>query len=165
DDALLDAVLRMTKLLDAPQDIPVLAPMITREIHYRLLNGEHARVISDMAAAGGNLRRIAEAIRVMKADLARSIRIEELAAVAHMSVSSFHHHFKAVTAMSPLQYQKRLRLNHARQILLSGDADAASTAYRVGYESPSQFSREYTRMFGAPPMRDVAGLRSALGSA
>ena len=164
DDALLGAVLRLVRLLDTSDDIPVLAPMILREIHYRLLNGEHGQVIAAMAAAGSNLQKVAQIIGVMKSDLARPLRIEELAAKAHMSVSSFHHHFKAVTAMSPLQYMKRLRLTHARQILLSEDTDAASTAYRVGYESASQFSREYSRMFGAPPIRDVEGLRSSIGA-
>lgn len=165
DEALLNAVLRFVRLLDTRDDIPVLAPMIAREVHYRLLKGEHGHVIAEMAAGGSNMHKIAETIRLMTSDLARPLRVEELAAMSHMSVSSFHHHFKAVTAMSPLQYQKRLRLTHARQILLSENADAASTAYRVGYESPSQFSREYARMFGAPPMRDVEGLRNAMVSA
>lgn len=165
DAALLGAVLRLTRLLDTPADIPVLAPMILREIHYRLLRGEHGNVIAQMAAAGSSMQRIAEAIRVIKTDVARQLRIDELAAVAHMSVSSFHQHFKSVTAMSPLQYQKRLRLTQARHILLSENADASSTAYRVGYESPSQFSREYARMFGAPPRRDVEGLRTSMASA
>jgi AraC-like DNA-binding protein len=165
DDALSSAVLRLARLLDARHDIPVLAPLVVREIHYRLLNGEHGHVIAEMAAAGSNLQKIAQTIRAMKSDLARQVSVEELAALGHMSVSSFHHHFKAVTAMSPLQYQKRLRLTHARQILLSENTDAASTAYRVGYESPSQFSREYARMFGAPPIRDVEGLRSSMTSA
>jgi AraC-like DNA-binding protein len=163
DDALLGAVLRLVRLLDTSEDIPVLAPMILREIHYRLVNGEHGQVITAMAASGSNLQKIAQIIGVMKTDLARPLRVDELAAKAHMSVSSFHHHFKAVTAMSPLQYHKRLRLTHARQILLSENTDAASTAYRVGYESPSQFSREYARMFGAPPIRDVEGLRNGIG--
>ena len=165
DDALLSAVLRLTRLLETRDDIPVLAPMIVREIHYRLLKGDHGHVIAEMAAAGSNMQKIAQIIGLMKSNLAQQLRIDELAATAHMSVSSFHHHFKAVTAMSPLQYQKRLRLTHARQILLSERADAASTAYRVGYESPSQFSREYARMFGSPPMRDVDGLRNAMASA
>lgn len=163
DDALLGAVLRLARLLDAPGDIPVLAPMLLREVHYRLLSSEHGQLIAAMAAAGSNLQKVAQIIGAMKADLARPLRIEDLAANAHMSVSSFHHHFKAVTSMSPLQYLKRLRLTHARQILLSEDTDAASTAYRVGYESASQFSREYARMFGAPPIRDVEALRSSMG--
>lgn len=161
DDALVGAVLRLARLLDAPGDIPVLAPMMLREIHYRLLNGEHGQVIAATAASGSTLQKVAQIIAAMKADLARPLRIEELAASANMSVSSFHHHFKAVTAMSPLQYLKRLRLTHARQILLIEDTDAASVAYRVGYESPSQFSREYARMFGAPPRRDKQRLLDA----
>lgn len=161
DGATQESVLRLARLLDTPQDIAMLAPMMMREIHYRVLNSEHGAAIAQIAIAGSATHRIAQIIRRMKTDLASPVRIEELAAMANMSPSSFHHHFKAVTAMSPLQYHKRLRLTEARHILLSGNADAASTAYRVGYESASQFSREYARMFGAPPMRDVAGIRSA----
>lgn len=162
DGAAQDAVLRLTRLLDTPKDIPLLAPMVLREIHYRLLSGEYGPSIAQMAIAGSNTHRIAQIIRRMKSNLAAPVRVEELAAMANMSPSSFHQHFKAVTAMSPLQYHKRLRLTEARHILLAENADAASTAYRVGYESASQFSREYARMFGAPPMRDIAGIREAL---
>lgn len=159
DAATQDAILRLTRLLDAPKDIPVLAPLLLREIHYRLLSGDYGPAIAQVAVAGSNMHTIGQIIRRMKTNLAAPIRVEELAEMANMSQSSFHEHFKAVTAMSPLQYMKRLRLTEARQILLSGKADAASTAYRVGYESASQFSREYARMFGAPPMRDIAGIR------
>ncbi len=119
-----------------------------------------------MAIAGSNTHKIGQIIRRIKTHLAAAIRVEELAAMANMSPSSFHQHFKAVTAMSPLQYQKRLRLTEARHILLSENVDAASTAYRVGYQSVSQFSREYARMFGAPPVRDVESIRnpSTLGA-
>jgi transcriptional regulator GlxA family with amidase domain len=129
-----------------------------------MLNGPHGAALAQIAVAGSNTQKIAQVIRRMKADLTRAISIEDLAAKVHMSPSSFHQHFKAVTAMSPLQYLKRLRLTEARHIMLAESADAASTAYRVGYESPSQFSREYARMFGAPPMRDIAGLRSSMES-
>jgi AraC-like DNA-binding protein len=163
DEEMMDAVSRLARLLESPKDISALAPMRMREFHYRMLSGAHGAAIAQTAVAGSNTHKIAQVIRRMKADLARATSIEELAARVHMSPSSFHQHFKAVTAMSPLQYVKRLRLTEARQIMLSEAADAASTAYRVGYESESQFSREYARMFGAPPMRDIASLRNAMG--
>lgn len=161
DAALLDSVLRLAKLLETPGDIPMLAPMAFREIYYRLLKGEHGRRIAQIGVADSHMQRIARALQTIKTDFARTMRVEELAEMANMSASSFHQHFKAVTAMSPLQYQKRLRLMEARRILLAEESDAAAAAYRVGYESPSQFSREYSRMFGAPPMRDVMTLREA----
>ena len=159
DGPTLEATLRLARLLETPRDIPVLAPMMLREFHYRLLSGDYGPLIAQMAIAGSNTRKIGQVIRQIKNHLASPIRIEELAAMVNMSPSSFHQHFKAVTAMSPLQYQKRLRLTEARHILLAENADAASTAYRVGYQSVSQFSREYARMFGAPPIRDVEGIR------
>lgn len=162
DAATQDAVLRLVRLLETPRDIPVLAPMFLRELHYRLLQSAYGAVIAQIAVAGSATHRIGRVLRQMKANLAAPIRIEELAAMANMSPSSFHQHFKAVTAMSPLQYHKRLRLTEARHILLTENADAATTAFRVGYESASQFSREYARMFGAPPIRDIAGILEAL---
>ena len=159
DGPTLEAVLRLARLLETPRDIPRLAPMMLREFHYRLLSSEYGPLIAQMAISGSNTRKIGQVIRQIKTQLASPIRIEELAAMVNMSPSSFHQHFKAVTAMSPLQYQKRLRLTEARHILLAENADAASTAYRVGYQSVSQFSREYARMFGAPPIRDVEGIR------
>jgi AraC-like DNA-binding protein len=155
-----DSVLRLARLLDAPRDIPALAPLALREFHYRVLSGPYGRAIAQMAIAGSNTHKIGQIIRRIKTRIAEPIRVEELASMANMSPSSFHQHFKAVTAMSPVQYQKRLRLTEARHILLAEKADAASAAYRVGYQSVSQFSREYARMFGAPPIRDVEGLRS-----
>ena len=154
-----EAVLRLARLLETPKDIPVLAAMMMRELHYRLLSGDYGALIAQMAIAGSSTRKIGQVIRQIKTDLAAPIRVEDLAAMVNMSPSSFHQHFKAVTAMSPLQYQKRLRLTEARHILLAENTDAASTAYRVGYQSVSQFSREYARMFGAPPIRDVEGIR------
>ncbi len=159
DDAMLDSALRITRLLDTPRDIPVLAPLMMREYHYRLLNSPYGAAIAQTAIAGSNTHKIGQIIRRIKTRIAEPIRVEELASMANMSPSSFHQHFKAVTAMSPVQYQKKLRLTEARQILLAEKADAQSAAYRVGYQSVSQFSREYARMFGAPPMRDVQGLR------
>lgn len=164
DEPMLDAVSRLVRLLRTPKDIPVLAPMVIREIHYRMLEGEYGYAITQMAATGSNTHKIAQAIRKMKSDLAHPVRVEALAAMVHMSTSSFHQHFKAVTAMSPLQYHKRLRLTQARQIMLSENVNASGTAYRVGYESASQFSREYARMFGAPPMRDIEALRDSMRS-
>jgi len=155
DLSLADGVLRLARLLEAPEDIPLLAPMIKREIYYRLLNGQYGDAIAQMTQTGSHMQRISAAIQILKADYNKPIKIEDLANQVGMSVSSFHTHFKAVTAMSPLQYQKRLRLMEARKIMLAETQDAATTAYRVGYESPSQFSREYMRMFGNPPGRDM----------
>lgn len=158
DESLGDGVLRLARLLEATQDIPLLAPMIKREIYYRLLNGQYGDVIAQMAQAGSHMHRISAAIQVLKNDYNKPIKIEALANHVGMSISSFHSHFKTVTAMSPLQFQKRLRLLEARKIMLADIQDAASTAYQVGYESPSQFSREYVRMFGHPPKRDMSML-------
>ncbi len=154
-----ESVLRLARLLDAPDDIPVLAPMMMREVYYRMLRSDYGDAIAQIALKGSNLQRIARAVRRIRADLTRPIKVKELAELAGMSTSSFHAHFKSVTAMSPLQFQKHLRLLEARKIMLSAGADAARTAYRVGYESPSQFSREYARMFGNPPARDISLLR------
>lgn len=159
DAVTLDTVLRLASLLDTPHDIPVLAPVIQRELHYRLLTGNYGPAIVQMAVIGSNFQKIGRVIQFIRANLTQPIRVEELADLAQMSVSSLHYHFKAVTVMSPLQYSKRLRLTEARQIMLSEGIDASRTAYRVGYESPSQFSREYSRLFGAPPMRDIESLR------
>ncbi len=158
---LIDCAIRLTKLLETPQDIPFLAPMIIREIYYRLLTGEQGEAVRQIATAGSNMQRIAEVIKHIKVAFTQSLRVEDLAEQANMSAASFHRHFKSVTSMSPLQYQKQLRLLAARQIMLAENVDATQAAYQVGYESPSQFSREYARMFGAPPMRDIERLRIA----
>lgn len=165
DDRLLESVLRLARLLDDPRDAVFLAPMISREIHYRLLGGAYGPRIARVAAPGGTMPRIAEAIRLLKADLARPVRVAELARVAGMSPSAFHRHFKDITAMSPLQYVKRLRLTEARQLMLAERVTAAGAAYRVGYESPSQFSRDYARLFGDPPMRDIGRIRTGVSAA
>jgi AraC-like DNA-binding protein len=150
----LEPVLRLLRLLDTPEDVPIMAPLIKREIMYRLLvNGEGAR-LRQIALQDSHTQRIAKAISALRVNYAQSLRVEDMARAVHMSVSSFHHHFKAVTAMSPLQYQKQLRLQEARRQMLIAGADVASAAHNVGYESPSQFAREYGRMFGAPPLRD-----------
>ncbi|MBW4581720.1 MAG: AraC family transcriptional regulator [Tildeniella nuda ZEHNDER 1965/U140] len=161
EPSLLDCAIRLTKLLETPQDIPFLAPMILRELYYRLLMGDQGEAVRQLATSGSNMQRIAEVIKRIKADFTAPLRVEELAEQANMSASSFHRHFKAVTSMSPLQYQKQLRLLEARQRMLAEDMDATHTAYQVGYESASQFSREYARMFGAPPMKDIERLRTA----
>jgi AraC-like DNA-binding protein len=159
--SLLDCAIRLINLLETPQDIPFLAPMMIREIYYRLLTKHQGEAIRQVATAGSNMQRIAEVIRQIKVEFTQPLRVEDLAEQANMSTASFHRHFKAVTSMSPLQYQKQLRLLTARQMMLAEKADAVQAAYQVGYESASQFSREYVRMFGAPPIRDVERLRTA----
>jgi AraC-like DNA-binding protein len=155
---LLDAVTRLVNLLDSPQDILPLAPLVFREITYRVLTGPEGARLRQIASAGAPAYRIARAIRWLKDHFRDSLQIESLAKHVKMSPSAFHLHFKNVTAMSPLQYQKRLRLQEARRLMLGEGFDAAGAAFRVGYESPSQFSREYRRMFGASPRQDVAAL-------
>lgn len=157
--ALLETCARLLALLDAPSDIPVLAPMLQRELLYRLLLGEQGEVLRQIARADSRLSQIQRAMAWIRRHYDSPLRIEALAEMAGMSRASFHRHFKAATAMSPLQYQKAFRLQEARRLLSQGDAQRA--AYSVGYESASQFSREYTRMFGLPPRRDAERLRSA----
>jgi AraC-like DNA-binding protein len=159
EPALLDAVSRLVALLDSPQDIVPLAPLVLREITYRLLAGPQGSRLRQIVSAGAPAQRIALAIRWLRDHFAEQLRIEALAKYVRMSPSAFHLHFKSVTALSPLQYQKRLRLQEARRLMLGEGLDAAEAAFRVGYESPSQFSREYRRMFGAPPRQDVAALK------
>ncbi len=159
DEGLLDAVVRLVRLLDAPIEARFLAPLIKREIIYRLLVGEQGARLRQIAVLGGYTGRIATAVERMRKEFDKPLRIEDLAQELGMSVSSFHHRFKAVTAMSPLQFQKQLRLQEARRLMLGEELDAMSAGYRVGYEDASHFNREYKRLFGAPPMRDVARLR------
>jgi AraC-like DNA-binding protein len=156
---LLDAVTRLVTLLQSPSDITPLAPLVRREITYRVLTGPQGSRLRQMVSSGAPAQRIARAIRWLKDHFADPLRIESLARHVKMSPSALHLHFKAVTALSPLQYQKRLRLQEARRLMLGEGLDAAEAAFRVGYESPSQFSREYRRMFGAPPRQDVVALR------
>lgn len=154
-----DAVLRLVRLLDTPGEIPFLAPLYTREILYRLLQGPYGAELAQIAVEGSSSYRIREAIEHIVRHWEQPFRIENLAETANMSVSSFHRHFKEITAMSPLQFQKQLRLQEARRLLMAESADAADVAFRVGYESASQFSREYSRMFGAPPRADIKRLK------
>jgi AraC-like DNA-binding protein len=162
---LLDAVVRLLRLLDAPDDAAALAPLVQQEIIYRLLRSDEGPRLARVAHADSQAHRVARAIGWLKAHYAEPLRIEALARQVNMSASSLHHHFRAVTAMSPLQYQKQLRLQEARRLLLGEVSDAASAGHRVGYESPSQFSREYARLFGVPPARDAQRLRQQAGVA
>lgn len=166
DVDLLDAVLRLVRLVDSPSNAQVLLPLITREIVYRLLTGEQGARLRHMAMLGGYTTRIARAVERLRQDFDQPLRIEQLARELGMSVSGLHHHFRAVTEMSPLQYQKRLRLLEARRLLLVEDLDATSAALRVGYHNAAHFNREYKSLFGAPPIRDIRALRgSSLRSA
>jgi AraC-like DNA-binding protein len=158
---LLDGFLRLIRLLDTPQDISVLAPLILRELHYRLLQSEQYGRLAQIAIGDGRLRRVSGAITWIKEHFAEALVIDELAKRVNMSPSALHHHFKAVAAMSPVQYQKQLRLQEARRLLLSDAASAEAVAYEVGYASASQFNREYVRLFGQPPRRDAERMRAA----
>ena len=158
--SLLDAVLRLLRLLTTPDDLPVLAPMAVREIYYRVLTGDLGPRLRELATADSHAQRISRAIDLLQRRYDETVRVEELAESVHMSPSSLHHHFKQVTAMSPLQFQKQLRLHQARRLMLTDGIDAAAAAHRVGYESPSQFSREYRRLFGAPPKAEIEQVRA-----
>jgi AraC-like DNA-binding protein len=160
DGTLLDAVVRLLRLLDTPRDAAFLAPLIQREIVYRLLVGEQGDLLRQIAVEGGETYRIARALARLRTEYDRPLRVEELAGEANMSASGFYHHFKAITGMSPLQYQKQHRLQEARRLLLGEHLDATTAAYRVGYDDVSQFNREYKRLFGSPPMRDMGRLRA-----
>ncbi len=162
---LLAAFQRLIDLLDEPDGIAILAPIIKREIFYRLLVGDQGARLRQMASAGSQSHQIARAINWLMGNFTRPLRIDDLATQVNMSPSTFHHHFRALTAMSPLQYQKWLRLNEARRLRLTERLDAATAAFQVGYESPSQFSREYRRFFGEPPLRDITHLRQMADSA
>ncbi|KJH72899.1 AraC family transcriptional regulator [Aliterella atlantica] len=165
DANLLDAVVRLVRLLDAPTEAYVLAPLIKREIIYRLLIGAQGDRLRQIAVLGGYTHHIARAIAWLRKDFNQPLRIETIARELGMSVSGFHHHFKSVTAMSPLQFQKQLRLQEARRLMLGEKLDATSAAYQVGYDDASHFNREYKRLFGVPPMRDVERLREAARNA
>lgn len=158
---LTDAVARLLRLLDRPQDVEVLAPMIRREIHYWLLTGDQAGVVRQIGAPDSRLSQVSRAIAWIRDNFDQPFSIERISHEARMSPSALHQHFKAVTAMSPLQYQKQIRLQEARRLMLGEAADAQAAGFQVGYESPSQFSREYARLFGAPPARDAARLRAS----
>lgn len=156
---LLDAWIRMLRLMEHPEEIAALAPAYEREILFRVLQGPLGCMLRDIALPETAISRISIAIRWIRENFARPLRVDDLAAMTALSVSAFHRHFKAVTALSPIQYQKHVRLLHARSLLLSGKGTATSIAFSVGYESPNQFSREYTRQFGLPPLKDIARLK------
>lgn len=158
---LLDAVLRLMRLLDTPHDLPVLAPLVEREILYRLLQDEQSLTLQQTVQTDSHAQQITRVIATLKRDYQKNWRIEDLAQLACMSNSALHAHFKSITNMTPLQFQKQLRLQEARRLLFSENLDAATASHRVGYESPSQFNREYHRLFGLPPVRDLARLRDA----
>lgn len=160
-DDLLDPIVRLVRLLDRPDDIPVLLPAIEREVLWRLLNGEQGAMVRQLGLADSRMTQIGRAIKWLRGHYSEVARIGELARIAGMSITSFHRHFRVVTSMSPIQYQKQIRLQEARSRLLSGLEDVASVGFHVGYDSPSQFSREYKRLFGAPPGKDGEVLRLA----
>ena len=159
DQPLLETMLRLVRLLDTPRDIGMLAPLALREIYYRLLRGKHGRRLYEIAVGDSQTHRITRAINWLNQHYSEPLRIDDLARIANLGHSTLHHRFKAVTAMSPLQYQKQLRLQEARRLMINEGLDASSACYRVGYESPSQFSREYSRQFGLSPSRDVGRIR------
>jgi len=161
EPGLLDAVFRLVSLLDTPKDADALAPLAEREILYRLLSGGQAGSIRRIASAEGRLRQVSRAIAWLRGNYAQPVSVERLAADVGMSPSSFHSHFKAATTMSPLQFRTRVRLQEARRMMVVEGMDAASAGFAVGYESPSQFSRDYSRLYGAPPLKDVLRLRSS----
>jgi AraC-like DNA-binding protein len=162
---LLDALLRLVKLLEQPDLVPHLALLIQQEITVRLLTGPHGSHLRHIVTVGSPSQQIATAVAWLKQNFVEAFRVDDLADRAHMSPSTFRQHFRSITGVSPLQYQKQLRLQEARQLMLNENHDAGSAAGQVGYESPSQFSREYSRLFGAPPQRDVSRLRQAQASA
>jgi AraC-like DNA-binding protein len=160
-DELLDAWVRMLRLMETPDDIPALAPSYERELLYRVLQGPQGWMLRDIGAPGTALSRIGVTIRWIRENFTAPLKVETLASMAALSISAFHRHFKAVTALSPLQYQKRIRLLHARSMLIAGEGTTTSIAFDVGYESPTQFSREYSRFFGLPPSKDTRQIARA----
>ncbi|MDX3925229.1 MAG: AraC family transcriptional regulator [Shinella sp.] len=161
---LLDAAVRLLRLLDRPNEIPAMAPLIQQEILYRILTGPDGARLLNIAVADSNSNRIARAIGWLRANFHVTLRIEELADHVGMSPSSFHHHFKAVTAMTPVQFQKKLRLQEARRLMLVEGLDVGNAGHRVGYQSPSQFSREYSRLYGTSPLRDIDAVREGVAA-
>lgn len=160
DDDLLDAAARMLRLLDHPADAPVLAPLVEQEILWRLLTGPHGSTTRQIGVADSDLSHVSRAIHWIRDNYAEPMRIDDLARLSSMSTSAFHRHFRAVTALSPLQFQKRIRLQQARSMLVAHPGDVAGVGHLVGYDSPSQFNREYRRLFGASPGQDAQGLRT-----
>jgi AraC-like DNA-binding protein len=164
-DELLDAVVRLMRLLDRPRDRKALAPLVKREIYWRLITGEQGDVVRQLGLADSSLTHIRRAVRWIRENYTRPFRVEEVAQLSGMSVSAFHRNFQAVTAMTPIQFQKQIRLQEARLLLANRPNDITGVGHRVGYDSPSQFSREYRRLFGAPPSVDALRMRSGAGLA
>ncbi|HHF3042338.1 TPA: AraC family transcriptional regulator N-terminal domain-containing protein [Vibrio diabolicus] len=162
-EPLLDAFLRLIELLDEGQNIKILAPIIKREVFYRLLITEQGARLNQIVTAGSHSHQIAKAIDWLKNNFVKPLSVSELAAYSGMSKSAFYTHFRSMTSMTPLQFQKKLRLSEARRLMLTENLDAMATTFKVGYESPSQFSREYSRLFGAPPSKDIKSLRESMG--
>ncbi|GAJ74443.1 transcriptional regulator, AraC family [Vibrio sp. JCM 18905] len=162
-EPLLDAFLRLIEVLDEGQSIKILAPIIKREIFYRLLITEQGARLNQIVTAGSHSHQIAKAIDWLKNNFVKPLSVNELAAYSGMSKSAFYTHFRSMTSMTPLQFQKKLRLSEARRLMLTENLDAMATTFKVGYESPSQFSREYSRLFGAPPSKDIKSLRESMG--
>lgn len=165
DAEVADAALRLMRLLDRPASIPVLHAQLVRELHYWLLEGKHGAAIRRLGWPDGHARRVGRAVALLRAEFARPLSVDRLAATAGMSPSSFHHHFRAVTSLSPMQFQKQLRLIEARRLMMSEGRSASSAAFAVGYESVPQFTREYARMFGLPPGKDMEAMRNWAGAA
>ena len=165
DAEVADAALRLMRLLDRPASIPVLHAQLVRELHYWLLEGKHGAAIRRLGWPDGHARRVGRAVALLRAEFARPLSVDQLAATAGMSASSFHHHFRAVTSLSPMQFQKQLRLIEARRLMMSEGRSASSAAFAVGYESVPQFTREYGRMFGLPPGKDMEAVRNWAGAA
>jgi AraC-like DNA-binding protein len=155
---------RLVSLLDEQQDIPMMAPIIQREIYYRLLTGDQGAHLRQVASVGSNSQQIAKVIDWLKSNFTQSLRVDDMASQARMSSSAFHHQFRTMTALSPLQFQKSLRLNEARRLMMAENLDAAAAAFQVGYENPSQFNREYKRAFGTPPKQDITKIRLMLST-
>lgn len=162
DADLLDSVVKLARLLDDPKEMQFLAPLVIREIIFRLLKGEQGARLSYLVHSEGDTQRISKAVKQLRENISAPLKIENIARELGMSVSGFHHHFKSVTAMSPLQFQKQIRLQEARRLMLGEEMDVASAGFRVGYEDPAYFSRDYKKLFGAPPQRDIAQIRRSL---
>lgn len=165
EDEVADAALRLMRLLDRPTSLPVLRNQLIRELHFWLLSGRHGGAIRALGVTNSHAQRVARAVSVIRADYAKPLRVDFLAEVAGMSVSAFHEHFRSITSLTPLQFQKQLRLIEARRLLLAGGEMIGNAAYAVGYESVPQFTREYGRMFGMPPARDVKAARARMQAA
>ena len=163
DADLLDVVVKLVKLFDKPEEMKLFAPIIIREIIYRLLKGRQGERLSHLVTSEGDTQRISRVVKKLRENIDQPLSIEDIARELGMSVSGFHNHFKSVTAMSPLQFQKQMRLQEARRLMLTENMDVAGASVQVGYEDPSYFSREYKKLFGVPPLRDITKLRSSLG--